>query len=57
MIYYIVEVNPQLYFFGGAFMQRNHVRKSTDFRIFRSTADRSKLINVKPIIMRGGIRL
>lgn len=38
-------------------MKRNEMPRRTDSRIFKSTADRSKLINVKPIIMRGGIRL
>lgn len=38
-------------------MRRDPMSRGTDNRIFRSTADRSKLINVKPIIMRGGIRL
>lgn len=38
-------------------MKREQMSRGRDQRIFRSTADRSKLINVKPIIMRGGIRL
>lgn len=38
-------------------MKRYGTDRRVDQRIFRSTADRSKLINVKPIIMRGGIRL
>lgn len=38
-------------------MKRTAMSHGTDRRVFASTADRSKLINVKPIIMRGGIRL
>lgn len=36
---------------------RKRVRKSKDKRIFRKTADKSRLINLKPVTMRGGIRL
>lgn len=36
---------------------RKRVRKSKDKRIFRKTADKSRLINLKPVVMRGGIRL
>lgn len=38
-------------------MYRARMSPGTDRSIFRSTADRSKLINVKPMSMRGGIRL
>lgn len=38
-------------------MKRKEMPARTDERIFKSTADRSKLVNVKPIVMRGGIRL
>lgn len=38
-------------------MRRYSTDRRTDQRIFRSTADRCKLVNVKPMIMRGGIRL
>lgn len=38
-------------------MKRTRMSGRQDDRIFRSTADRSKLINTKPMIMRGGIRL
>lgn len=38
-------------------MLRERMSPGTDRSIFRSTADRSKLINIKPISMRGGIRL
>lgn len=32
-------------------------RKSVDKKVFRSTANRTKRINIAPKIMRGGIRL
>lgn len=38
-------------------MKREEMRKSTDRRVFKSTADKIKTINVKPLMMRGGIRL
>lgn len=38
-------------------MSRKKMNPRSDQRIFKSTVDRSKLINIKPIIMRGGIRL
>lgn len=36
---------------------REDVNKKLDKKIFSHTADKTKKINVKPIIMRGGTRL
>lgn len=36
---------------------RKRVKKGRDRRIFAKTASNTKKINVKPAIMRGGIRL
>lgn len=36
---------------------RKRVAKSKDRKIFRKTADKSRSINLKPVTMRGGIRL
>lgn len=36
---------------------RERMKRSTDKRVFRRTAVRSKKINLYPITMRGGIRL
>lgn len=36
---------------------RTKTRKRTDRRVFRKTASYTKAINVKPISMRGGIRM
>lgn len=38
-------------------MKRAAMRKGKDRRIFRRTAVRSKEVNLKPTLMRGGIRL
>ena len=38
-------------------MARVKVKKSVDKKIFKHTAASTKLINVKPRVMRGGIRL
>lgn len=38
-------------------MKRQKVKKSVDKKIFRHTAASTKLVNVKPRVMRGGIRL
>ena len=38
-------------------MKRRPVRKRKDKRIFSSTANKTKKINVEPKVMRGGIRL
>lgn len=38
-------------------MYRSSVPHSVDQRIFKSTADRIKSINIRPMTMRGGIRL
>lgn len=37
--------------------RREKVRKKTDKKIFRKTAVRTKLINQRNVIPRGGIRL
>lgn len=37
-------------------MSRVKMNPGKDARVFRSTADRVKTVNIKPIIMRGGIR-
>lgn len=34
-----------------------HMRKSVDKKIFRNTAERTRVINLSPRISRGGIRL
>lgn len=36
---------------------RKKMKKSVDKKVFRHTAANTKLVNVKPRIMRGGIRL
>lgn len=38
-------------------MARKKMRRNPDKRIFRSTASKSKKININPTVMRGGIRL
>lgn len=38
-------------------MARVKTNKSVDKKVFRHTASSTKLINVKPRVMRGGIRL
>lgn len=38
-------------------MARTKVKKSVDKKIFKHTAANTKLVNVKPRVMRGGIRL
>lgn len=38
-------------------MKRRRMFPNTDRRVFRSTADRIKSINIRPMVMRGGIRL
>lgn len=38
-------------------MGRSRVKKSVDKKVFRHTAATTKLVNVKPRVMRGGIRL
>ena len=37
--------------------QRTPMKKSTDKKVFRQTAQKTKAINVKPHVARGGIRL
>ena len=36
---------------------RRRMNKRKDRKIFRQTADKTKLVNIKPCVMRGGIRL
>lgn len=36
---------------------RKRTKKKVDSRIFRETADRTKRLNINPVVMRGGIRL
>lgn len=36
---------------------RRRMKRGRDRKIFRKTADKSRLINLKPVVMRGGIRL
>lgn len=38
-------------------MKRQKVKKAVDKKVFKHTAASTKLINVKPRVMRGGIRL
>lgn len=39
-------------------MKRKILKKSKDSRVFRNTADKTKVINItKPVVMRGGFRL
>lgn len=38
-------------------MKRTPVNPSVDKKVFTQTADKTKAINVKPVIMRGGTRL
>lgn len=38
-------------------MKRSTVPRRLDRRVFRRSASRSKSINVRPVMMRGGIRL
>lgn len=38
-------------------MKRQKVAPRKDSKVFRQTAQKTKTINVKPKIMRGGIRL
>ncbi len=36
---------------------RQKMKPSTDKKVFRSTAVKSKKININPVVYRGGIRL
>lgn len=38
-------------------MKRRKITKRGSKRLFRKTADRTKSINLKPDVMRGGIRM
>lgn len=38
-------------------MRRRTMRRGKDRAIFRKTADKKREVNIKPVVMRGGIRL
>lgn len=38
-------------------MRRKPTNRGKDRRVFRQTADRTKAVNVRPVVMRGGFRL
>lgn len=38
-------------------MKRRKMNKHKDRRVFKSTADKTQTLNLKPVTMRGGIRL
>ena len=38
-------------------MKRKKLTKKGSRRLFKATADKTKSINVKPMLMRGGIRM
>lgn len=38
-------------------MKRKKVSRSGSRRLFRKTADKTKSVNVKPVLMRGGFRM
>lgn len=38
-------------------MRRKPTSRGKDCRVFRQTADRTKAVNVRPVVMRGGFRL
>lgn len=38
-------------------MKRTTVRKGKDKKIFKHAADKTKKINIRPVVSRGGIRL
>lgn len=38
-------------------MKRKKLTRKGSRRLFKATADRTKSINVKPMLMRGGIRM
>lgn len=38
-------------------MKRKKISRKGSRRLFKATADKTKSINVKPMLMRGGIRL
>lgn len=38
-------------------MRRRPVKANKDRRIFRQTADKTKVVNVRPVSTRGGFRL
>lgn len=38
-------------------MKRKKVSRSGSRRLFKKTADKTKSVNVKPVLMRGGFRM
>lgn len=36
---------------------RKRMNKRRDRKVFKKTANKTRLINLKPVVMRGGIRL
>lgn len=38
-------------------MKRSRVRRSKDKKIYKHSADKTKKINIAPVVARGGIRL
>lgn len=38
-------------------MKRRTMPRRLDRRVFKKTADKTRAINLKPVVMRGGIRL
>ena len=36
---------------------RKRMNRRRDRKVFKNTADKSRLVNLKPVAMRGGIRL
>lgn len=58
-IFYDVAKTEVLYNLGkeDSFMKRGRVSRRSDRRVVRKTLNKTKTINVKPAIMRGGIRL
>ena len=42
---------------GDDNVKRKKMQKSLDKKVFRATANKTKAINVSPIVKRGGIRL
>lgn len=38
-------------------MARRRTRRSKDRKIFRATSNKTQTVNVRPVMMRGGIRL
>lgn len=36
---------------------RKRMNKRRDRKVFKQTANKTRLVNIKPVVMRGGIRL